>query len=118
MKKQRPIIRHWKWLYNILNYNQECEGLKKEERFIEKLKPLGMIIEELKIKDEDEHKWLINIIRSKKLILVNDLGQRIKIVPEHFIYVVSSEIEELMDTIKGKGIIKNRRIDRYGRFIL
>ena len=108
-EKQRPIIRHWRWLYNILNYNQECEHLKLEEEFIHYLKDdFGWTMEG----------WLLNIIRSKKIIIVNDKNQRIKIVPEHFIYVIGSEIQELMDTIKGKGIIKNRRIDRNGRFTL
>lgn len=113
LQKVRPIIRHWKWLYDLLNYNQECICLEPEERFIERLKPIGMIIDELKVFSDDEHKWLLNIIKSKKLIILNDKGQRIKIIPEHFIDIISSDISDVIDTIKGKGIKK--RSDKNGR---
>ena len=70
MGKIRPIIRHWRWLYNLLYESEEkIYYYKEDEKFIEDLKDFGWQTED----------WLLNIIRSKKLIIVNDHNKRLKI---------------------------------------
>lgn len=98
----RPIIRHWRWFYDLLNYNVNCRGLIKEEQFLHYLRWEGM-------NPINIDKWFKKIIRSKKLIIVNDYGQRLRIVPEHFIYIPSSDIDEVMTTVKGRGAKQKNR---------
>lgn len=85
LNKVRPIIRNWEWLYNLINYNYECLNLKPEEEFIHYLKDdFGWTMES----------WLLNIIKSKKLIILNSRRKRMKIIAEDFCYTVYSEAVE------------------------
>lgn len=94
-----PIIRHWNWFYEFLNNKLDVSNFTKEELYFHSLKDnWGW--------DTDLDGLFLRIIRSKKLILVNNYGQRVRIVPEHFIYVTSSDIDDVMSFVKGKGIKK------------
>ena len=70
LEKIRPIIRHWRWLYSLLDLSEERVYYYEEEKFIEELKDNW---------GWDKESWLLNIIRSKKVILVNDENKRVKI---------------------------------------
>lgn len=70
LEKTRPIIRHWRWLYGLLDLSEERVYYYEEEKFIEELKDNW---------GWDKENWLLNIIRSKKLILINDDNKRVKI---------------------------------------